>query len=207
MLNVDWLVKWQLSLLDLTWEQYEETGKLLMHWAAKGNGGRRNSGTEFAPSWEQGKKNRRKCLGIIRCDNPSCAVIVRPRTDTTGIHAQLRKSCRCGAPLTYEPCDVSSYTWSWMGGIHFQHTGFHTHVRPTHILHLIPDQQRAFDELVTNHPKSGPLQLVVGVPTLHGPGKSVGEISTVLLNKDRLAEAHVLELGWVSNVLLLKCSC
>ncbi|KAI0742318.1 hypothetical protein C8Q80DRAFT_1327971, partial [Daedaleopsis nitida] len=34
----------------------------------------------------------------------------------------------------------------------------------------------------------GPLQLLVGAPTLNGPGESVANISSILLNKDRIAQ-------------------
>ncbi|KAI0754060.1 hypothetical protein C8Q80DRAFT_1095345, partial [Daedaleopsis nitida] len=48
-------------------------------------------------------------------------------------------------------------------------------------------EEQKFTEIVESHPKSGPLQLLVGVPTLNGPGKSVADISSVLVNKDRIA--------------------
>lgn len=40
--------------------------------------------------------------------------------------------------------------------------------------------------LVTENPKAGPLELLIGAQTLHGPGKASGDISSVLLNKDRV---------------------
>ncbi|KAF8959274.1 hypothetical protein BDZ97DRAFT_1667333 [Flammula alnicola] len=49
-------------------------------------------------------------------------------------------------------------------------------------------QIRQFEALVKAHPKSGPLQLIVGVPQLEGPGKSVADISDVLLNAHRVGK-------------------
>lgn len=53
-------------------------------------------------------------------------------------------------------------------------------------MHLGAAEDTAFTALVTEHPKAGPLELVIGTQTLHGPGKASGDISPVLLNKDRV---------------------
>lgn len=67
------------------------------------------------------------------------------------------------------------------------HKGYHNHPRPTHILHLSASEKNTFRDLVERNPKAGPLELLVGVRTLKGPGESAKDISTVLLNKDRIA--------------------
>ncbi|KAJ6478267.1 hypothetical protein C8R45DRAFT_1216466 [Mycena sanguinolenta] len=43
-----------------------------------------------------------------------------------------------------------------------------------------------FEEIVTAHPGTRALGLIVGVPGIHGPGKSVADISSVYLNADRV---------------------
>ncbi|OBZ66501.1 hypothetical protein A0H81_13654 [Grifola frondosa] len=76
--------------------------------------------------------------------------------------------------------------WKFADGVYFENSGYHQHPRPTHLLHLTSDEEAQFTEIVQQHPQIGPLGLVIGVPTLHGPGRSVADISTVLLNKDRV---------------------
>lgn len=39
-----------------------------------------------------------------------------------------------------------------------------------------------------NHPKTGPLGLLVGAPELGGPGESVADISSTLVNPDRISK-------------------
>ncbi|KIJ91296.1 hypothetical protein K443DRAFT_14520 [Laccaria amethystina LaAM-08-1] len=58
------------------------------------------------------------------------------------------------------------------------------HDRPTHTLHLLPEERHRFDAIVSAHPGIGPLRLIVGVPGINGPGESVADISDVLLNAD-----------------------
>ena len=67
-------------------------------------------------------------------------------------------------------------------GIHFKNYGTHLHVHPTHILHMTTDERAEFTTLVMNNPKSGPLQLNLGFPTMFGPGKSALGISNILEN-------------------------
>lgn len=55
-----------------------------------------------------------------------------------------------------------------------------------HILHLSKDEKARFEKIVSEHPSAGPLELLIGPQTLHGPGPSVAEISPALLNKDRI---------------------
>ncbi|KAF8956646.1 hypothetical protein BDZ97DRAFT_1925337 [Flammula alnicola] len=172
---------------DFSPEEIEATANLRVHWAVRINGGDRK-GDEHAETWQRGKKASRRCLGIIECDNPTCNVITRPHTTARGINNQVNGTCRCGAVLVHRRCDVISYLWRWSDGIHYSNGGFHTHRRPTHILHLLPHEQRKFEELVKANPNSGPLQLIVGVPGLEGPGESVAHISDVLLNAHRVSK-------------------
>ena len=62
------------------------------------------------------------------------------------------------------------------------------HCWPTHLLYLYANEWQEFIELVKANLKSGPLQLIVGVPGLEGPGKSAADISDVLLNADRVSK-------------------
>jgi hypothetical protein len=172
---------------DFTFQECTDTSNLRVHWAVKANGGYRK-GNKHAKRWEDGKKSSRTCLGIIECDNPTCSVITRPHVTPNSIYAQLQRACICGAKLFNQECDVISYLYTWSGGIHFSNVGYHTHRRPTHILHLLPQERRRFEEIVKAHPRSGPLQLIVGVPGLDEPGESVADISDVLLNADRVSK-------------------
>jgi hypothetical protein len=172
---------------DFSWPEFEETSNLSVHWAVRVNGGDRR-GDEHAESWQQGKKSSRRCMGIIECDNPTCNIIVRPQTTPNGIHKQLGEPCNCGAVLNHQKCDVISYLWRWSDGVHYLNGGFHIHRRPTHLLHLSQGERRKFEEIIKAHPNSGPLQLIVGVPGIEGPGESVADISDVFLNAHRVSK-------------------
>ena len=75
--------------------------------------------------------------------------------------------------------------------------GFHAHHWPTH---LHAGEWQEFIELVQSHPKSGPLQLIVGVPGLNGPGKSVADISDVLMNANQVSkEQHKVKNGQIQS--------
>jgi hypothetical protein len=60
------------------------------------------------------------------------------------------------------------------------------HQRPTHLLHLTSGEKEQLQKLLYDHPKTGALKLVVGMPSVKGPGKSITDISPVLINTDRV---------------------
>ena len=162
----------------------------MCHWAVFVGGGDRK-GNEHAANWENGKKATRICLGIILCDNPDCQLSVRPHTKSQGLAKQLATSCDCGAQRFHQKCSVRSVLWTWSGGIHFRNEGFHSHDRPPRLLHLSNDKTERFQALVKQHPKTGPLGLIVGVPGMDGPGQSVADISDALLNPDRVSKERL----------------
>ena len=91
---------------DFTWEEFEATGQLMSHWAAKVGGGDRRGETS-AETWERGKRSTRVCLGIIECENADCDYAVRPFTTRTRINQQLMKICEiCGASLIHQECEI-----------------------------------------------------------------------------------------------------
>lgn len=171
---------------DFTFQEFDAAGRLQVNWAIATSGGDRK-GHVHASIWQEGKRCTARCLGIIECRNPECQFTLRPVVKTQGIQAQLNKHCVCGSALFRKECDVTSRTWTWAGGVHYIHQGYHTHRRPPRILHLLPSEKTQFQDLVTSHPKTGPLGLVCGVPSLLGPGKSAAEISEALLNADRVS--------------------
>ena len=172
--------------LDVSWEEVSRTKKLQTHWAERTHGGDRK-GREDADVWDQGKRSTRTCLGVLVCDNHECKRVTRPMTDPARFKAQLMGECQCGGQLRHQSCGVRSILWSYSGGIRYQHDGFHYHARPP-VIHPTPEEKERFAALVRHNPKSGPLQLVVGVPTLEGPGQSVADISDVYINADRVSK-------------------
>jgi len=172
---------------DFTFQEYDVTGRLKVHWAHRVGGGDRKGDLD-AEQWENGKRSWRQCLGIISCDNPRCEVITRPNTTPHRISIQLQKPCLCGAELSHHTCKVRSTLWTWSGGVHYDNGGIHTHARPTHILHLLPHEKIQFETIVESYPKTGPLALIVGVPRIDGPGESVADISDALLNAGRVSK-------------------
>ena len=168
-----------------THSEYEALNKLSVHWATAVLGGDRHYNIN-SPTLEGGKHIKRKCLGIIHCQNPNCDMIIRPQTRDTGIRKQLNHNCDCGWNLHHVTCNVMSTLIHYKNGIMYHNGGIHLHQRPTHRLHLLPNEQSQLYKIFQEHPKMGSLQLAVGIPGLTGPGKSVTEISPVLLNVDRV---------------------
>jgi len=135
-----------------------------------------------------GKRSKKKCMGVIQCDNPGCKILVRPMTTEPLIGKQLLEECECGAHLSLTGCVAFSERWTWNdGAVHYRHTGYHNHQRPPK-LHATPEEKAQFIDLVNQHPDSGPLQLIVGVPGLNGPGESVADISDIYINSDRVSK-------------------
>jgi hypothetical protein len=173
---------------DFSWDEFEAAGRLMSHWAAKVGGGYRG-GDRSAEVWEEGKKSTRNCLGVIVCDDEDCQYAVRPLTTRSKLVQQLEKSCEiCGASLTHQACNIRAVLWTWLGGVHYEQDGTHNHLRPPRVLHLSKSERQKFTQLVEEHPKTGPLGLIVGVPGLSGPGQSVANISPALLNAGRVSK-------------------
>jgi hypothetical protein len=83
---------------------------------------------------------------------------------------------------------VQSILHHYQGGVLYDNGGKHSHLHPTHLLHLSKDEKAQLQEIIQTHPKLGALRLVVGVPGLDGPGKSVADISPILMNVDRVCK-------------------
>ena len=161
-----------------------------VHWACRTSGSKKPDGKKTADKWQDGYVSRRLCLGVITCMNPACKIVIRPATIPSIRERQLSTACICGSSLQYSDharCPAVQILHRFKGGIHFAHKNIHNHVRPTYILHLTAKEEAQFRDLVEQHPKSGPLQLLVGPPTLSGPGRSAADISTALINKDRIS--------------------
>ncbi|KAI0683879.1 hypothetical protein BC835DRAFT_1294808, partial [Cytidiella melzeri] len=78
--------------------------------------------------------------------------------------------CQCGELLRHHKCTVKARIHKFTSGVYYEHRG------------------------------SGPLALLVGVPTLYGPGQSAAEISSELANQDRLkAERRAVKTGQSSG--------
>ncbi|KAH6889065.1 hypothetical protein BKA70DRAFT_1541345 [Coprinopsis sp. MPI-PUGE-AT-0042] len=173
--------------LDLTWSEFEATKSLMVHWTTKGGSGDRK-GKDTASFWEGGKKSTRQCCGYLSCRNGSCKVIVRAQTTAQGRAKQLGKKCRCGSDLDHFECKNVDRMYKWKGGVHYINDGFHNHPRPTHLLHLTANERIEWNEIVFKNPSARPLQLIVGLRTGSGHGKSVADISPVLTNRDRVGK-------------------
>ena len=171
---------------DFTFEEADTYNNLQVHWATKTHGVR--GGDNFAEEWVNRKRVHWDCLGVIECDNPDCAITVRPQTHPKGINRQLREACKCGAVLGHIWCTVRSTLWTFSGGVHFANAGEHEHARPGHILHISKTERVRFEALVNANPTTGPLALIVGIPGISGPGESVADISDVFLNAGRVGK-------------------
>lgn len=171
---------------DLTFEEYEATGNLKVHWAHKVHGGDR-TGDLHALVYPKGKRSSRKCLGVLTCDNTDCEIVVRPNVRPEKIERQIVDGCpKCRSSLTRVSCTNVSKIWVYAHGVHYENGVPHSHGRLPHVLGLLPEEQERFESIVRAHPKAGPLELIHGVATINGPGESVAEISQCLVNADRV---------------------
>ncbi|TFK79454.1 hypothetical protein K466DRAFT_460510, partial [Polyporus arcularius HHB13444] len=114
-------------------------------------------GSRDAETWEGGRRSIRYCKGVLVCRGEGCGRTVRSQVLDDRIESQLGNTCECGGRLEHVPCSA------------------------THTITIFKHG------LAEQNPRSGPLQLLVGVPTLHGPGPKAPDISSVLLNKDRIS--------------------
>ncbi|KAI0683221.1 hypothetical protein BC835DRAFT_1296586, partial [Cytidiella melzeri] len=176
--------------------EYASTNRLAEHWSNRNTG---ISVKTLQNQFGQGSTTSRSCLGVITCDNDSCKVVIRPQTHTNRIPSQLVE-CQCGELLRHRKCTVKARIHKFTSGVYYEHRGVHDHPKPARLLHLTPPEQDKLHDLISSNPKSGPLALLVGVPTLYGPGQSAAEISSVLANQDRLkAERRAVKTGQSSG--------
>ncbi|KAJ7137255.1 hypothetical protein C8R46DRAFT_969648, partial [Mycena filopes] len=172
-----------------TRQQVEDTSQLAfaVHWACEVRGGKKNSvGNARAVERSNGAHTLRMCLGVMKCTSTSgCKVVIRPQTKKAGRVAQLARGCSCGSTLQHHACDVRIEYWVYRDGAHFRHSGFHHHARVP-ARHLTPRELTQFANVVNEHPRMGPAQLLAGRPAVDGPGPSVADISSVLLNAHRI---------------------
>lgn len=169
-------------------EFFLDTGKLMSHWASNPKGGpKRGKGNHNARKWRDGHATGRTCVGVIVCDNSNCNIVIRPQTRNAKRQEQLAETCQCMVgTLSHINCSIVSWIWKYKHGVNYINGGTHQHPRPTYTLHLTQSQFAVFERIVLTNPKVTALPLLVGVPTIDGPGKSVAEISPVLLNQDRI---------------------
>jgi len=121
-------------------------------------------------------------------------MVIRPKTAASSISKQISSHCPNAdifkthsqdLTLYHIPCDVVLKTSQWSGGVHFTTTQTHKHPRP-HPVHTLLPEKREFNQVVAESPQSKALALILGAPTLNGPGKSVTDISPVYQNAHRV---------------------
>jgi hypothetical protein len=163
-----------------TFNCYKLHKNLRVHWPTQTLGTKRNPGSQDATDPKAGKLTERKCLGTMKCD--TCRALTRPQTTPQMRRKQLAAGCYCGGELRLVPCEghVVSKIYTFRHGVHYVNGGFHLHEKPTHLIALDAEEDRALEERVKENPKAGPSQLLFG-------DRSVTKISPLLFNKDRLA--------------------
>jgi hypothetical protein len=176
---------------DGTWEatytrEYFEQCQFSVHWACEVRGGKKNSvGSSRAKKKDDGAHTLRLCRGVMKCTSATCDILTRPQTKNAGRIAQVQAGCSCGSPLRHYTCDVRIEYWVYRDGAHFRHSGYHRHERVP-ARHLTARERSQFANIVNEHPRMGPAQLLAGRPAVDGPGPSVADISSVLLNPHRI---------------------
>ncbi|CAK5280802.1 unnamed protein product [Mycena citricolor] len=169
--------------LDCLLEFYRENHQLRGHWSCEALGGL-EGGSVNAETWDLGKLTRRRCHGVILCI--LCKIPIRPHSSRVRIQKQLGPCSKCGADLVHRTCGATANVYVFVNGVHFKHQGSHDHDRPPR-LKLSASESKTLRNLILENPTSGPQQLLVGRPTIDGPGESVATISPLLLNSDRIS--------------------
>lgn len=176
---------------DGTWEttytrEYFEQCQFSIHWACEVRGGKKNSlGSSRAAEKGDGAHTFRLCQGVMKCTSATCDILTRPQTKNAGRIRQIEAGCSCGSPLRHYRCDVQIEYWVYRDGAHFRHSGYHHHERVP-VRHLTLRERSQFENVVNEHPRMGPAQLLAGRPAVDGPGPSVADISSVFLNPHRI---------------------
>ncbi|KAF9529541.1 hypothetical protein CPB83DRAFT_882745 [Crepidotus variabilis] len=174
---------------DLDDREVRNSRFLLTHWATSTFGGDR-SGKADAQTWEGGKRLTRTCRGVLKCDD--CNRTVRPKTENAKLLKQIDEGCECGAHLIHQKCGTRQVIWSWAGGKHFVQEGYHRHDRPP-VARATMEEDESFTRLVKQNPTTGPLGLLVGVPTFDGPGEKTADFSEFYAhNPDRVSKKRQL---------------
>src|ERR1700737_5256050 len=78
------------------------------------------------------------------------------------IFRDVTERCKCGVKLHHHDCGLVSMLWKYKHGVHYSNGGQHSHPRPTHILHLLPNERARFDMIVAPNPKVGDPGPIVG---------------------------------------------
>ncbi|KAL1715944.1 hypothetical protein EV715DRAFT_293655 [Schizophyllum commune] len=176
---------WPDGLLKRTYsyEHARTSQDFMVHWSMTCQGGILQ-GSALAVEWQDGLRRIRTCNGILECQK--CPLIVRPQTRESNIAKQLALPCplhNCGGQLVHRSCNVVMRTWQYRDGVHVEHSSYHAHRRPTHVLHLTNDEKKRLRTIFKEHPTAGPLELIIG----HAGRPSVADtISPLLVNADRV---------------------
>ncbi|KIK50181.1 hypothetical protein GYMLUDRAFT_253197 [Collybiopsis luxurians FD-317 M1] len=183
--------------MDISWELFQETEELAVHWACNTSAGKQRSGSSMdSDTLDLGHCTTRKCQGQIECVNPTCAHLVCPNVHgPTHIQKQLQLCCsahNCGAELIHTPCPNEAQIIHWSGGVHYINgIAEHNHPKlPT--LHLTPSEKTKLQQLVIGNPKSAPATLISG-NTVNGT--TTTDISNVLIHSGRVGYYHSAILG------------
>lgn len=173
--------------MDLTWEEFSETDGLMVHWATKTTDGKQKSGASRDASHPSfGYRRTRQCWGHIECTNKDCAIVMRPHTTSkAAVNTQCAKPCKCGSELVWKPCENRSAVIIWAKGVrYFNGIMDHNHGWLPYKLHLRSGEKQELKELFQQNPTAKPAALGSGNTV---SGKSASDVSSVLLNSDRLA--------------------
>ncbi|PBK88252.1 hypothetical protein ARMGADRAFT_937709, partial [Armillaria gallica] len=82
-----------LFAMDVSPEEFNQIKRLQINWATRFNGSD-SSGLETASTIAGGKITNRRCLGVVRCENPQCKVICRPGTTPAIRDRKLQHPCQ-----------------------------------------------------------------------------------------------------------------
>lgn len=160
--------------------------KFPMHWAFEVEKGNR-TGARNATHPAHGHVTIRHCQGIFVCPVPDCKFQARPATTAEGRECQSERKCKLHHRTLFKmDCDVFQRITKWAGGEIFEAHGHHKHPRPRQLKHLTTTENERFESIMKANPKATTASLWSGEPGPLGASQPMYEISSILINPDRI---------------------
>ncbi|KAF5338688.1 hypothetical protein D9758_017577 [Tetrapyrgos nigripes] len=202
--------------IDLDHATYMKHGMLAVQWATrncKGNNGKKNQkGSIHATTIAGGKESYKKCLGVLRCTNPQCQVITRPKIEKKILEAQcLNEYCICGFSLEHFDCGAMSFLieYAQVGDdittrlYRYIHAGCHNHPRIPYTKHLTAQEAKDTRQHLGNNMHKKHLESYEGGETLDGPtppapqlAQKFANIETYRYETKKMTKGATAEVGW-----------
>lgn len=177
--------------IDVSHQYFEDNKKLQVLWATQTSSYNGGKGSVNSLTTSGGKISHRTCLGVLRCTDDHCPIVLRPVTGGQAkIKTQLARNCQCGAQLEHITCHSRSWTIQWgqdSNNIATRQYRYingteHTHSRFPNPARTTSAEDKRFQAAYHARPKATTTQLMVGAPSVDGFTPGAPEHGTKFAN-------------------------